>query len=246
LDTPLELPFGAAAKTGTSRHFTDNWAVVVTGGFTVAAWVGDFSGRPMEGVSGVTGAAPLMHRAALLVARRYAPGSLRTPRDAGAVPVRICRVSGLVASEHCPPMTEWAQPGRAPARTCDWHREDGPHLPAEYAEWSPDWQEERSSVPMSQSVARRSTTNEPRRAGGRTEPLRIVSPLEGDRYRIPPGIPDRYATLPLRASAAGAVRWFVDGKGISGGRWPLEAGAHVVRAETDAGEREEVSIEVFR
>jgi hypothetical protein len=29
--TPLEFPFPAAAKTGTSRHFTDNWAVAVTG-----------------------------------------------------------------------------------------------------------------------------------------------------------------------------------------------------------------------
>ena len=77
--TPLEFPFPAAAKTGTSRHFTDNWAVAVTGGFTVAVWVGNFDGRPMEGVSGITGAGPLLHRATLLAARRHPPGVLPTP-----------------------------------------------------------------------------------------------------------------------------------------------------------------------
>ncbi len=68
LSTPFDWPFRVAVKTGTSRHFTDNWAVAVTGGFTVAVWVGNFSGRPMEGVSGVTGAGPLLHRAVLVTA----------------------------------------------------------------------------------------------------------------------------------------------------------------------------------
>jgi len=46
LNTPFDFPFPVAVKTGTSRHFTDNWAVGTTGGFTVAVWVGNFSGRP--------------------------------------------------------------------------------------------------------------------------------------------------------------------------------------------------------
>ena len=64
-----QLAFSVAAKTGTSRHFTDNWAVGAAGRFTVAVWVGNFSGRPMDGVSGVSGAGPLLHRAMLAVAR---------------------------------------------------------------------------------------------------------------------------------------------------------------------------------
>ena len=119
--TPLEFPFPAAAKTGTSRHFTDNWAVAVTGGFTVAVWVGNFDGRPMEGVSGVAGAGPLLHRATLLTARRHAPGGLPTPEQLGARPISICRLSGLRAGARCPVSSEWFLPGTVPGDTCDWH-----------------------------------------------------------------------------------------------------------------------------
>ena len=32
--------------------------------------------------------------------------------------------------------------------------------------------------------------------------FRIVSPLEGDRYQVPPGVEARYATIALRAAGA--------------------------------------------
>jgi penicillin-binding protein 1C len=239
LNTPLDLPFPAAAKTGTSRHFTDNWAIAVTRGFTVATWVGDFSGRAMEGVSGVTGAAPLLHRAALRVSRRYPPGSLRPPREVGAVPVRICRVSGLVATDRCPPMTDWLQSSRAPDTRCDWHTAEGLRLPEEYAEWADGLT---GGLPGAQASAgfHTDSANPPRPSSV----LRILSPREGDRYRIPPGVPSRYATLPLRASIAEGVRWYVDGNAVRSARWPLARGAHVVRAELDQEMRAEVRIEV--
>ncbi len=228
LETPLDLPFPAAAKTGTSRHFTDNWAVAVTGGVTVATWVGDFSGRAMEGVSGVTGAAPLMHRAALRVSRRYPPGTLRAPREAGALPVRICRLSGLRATDRCPHMTEWVQADRPPSMACDWHAADGVHLPAEYAEWA----------------AARAPDAPPVRPPAASTALRILSPQDRDHYRIPPGVPARYATLPLRATESEGVRWYVDGRSVTGSRWILEPGAHIVAVEAE-GQREEVRIEVY-
>lgn len=58
-DGPLSLPFPAAVKTGTSTDFTDNWTAGYSTRLTVAAWVGNFDGRPMRGVSGVSGAGPL-------------------------------------------------------------------------------------------------------------------------------------------------------------------------------------------
>src|SRR5215211_6508538 len=85
LETPFDFPFPVAVKTGTSRHFTDNWAVAATRGFTVAVWAGNFSGRPMQGVSGVTGAGPLLHRVVMAVAKRIPPGELETPSEAGAI-----------------------------------------------------------------------------------------------------------------------------------------------------------------
>jgi hypothetical protein len=129
-------------------------------------------------------------------------------------------------------MTEWVQPGRAPAARCDWHTEDGVRLPTEYAEWADGRLEQHTVAAPARAAAARPTR------------LRIVSPLDGDRYRIPPGVPARYATLPLRAAAAGSVRWFVDSREVKGGRWGLVPGAHVVRAETGTGERMEVRIDV--
>ncbi|HWA17083.1 MAG TPA: penicillin-binding protein 1C, partial [Gemmatimonadales bacterium] len=136
LRTPFDWPFRAAAKTGTSRHYTDNWAVATTARFTVAVWVGNFSGQPMQGVSGVSGAGPLLHRAVLVTAARYAPGNLVRPEDAGLVSAQICRVSGLRATRDCPAMTEWFKPGTIPSAVCHWHDNGEVHLPVEYAEWA--------------------------------------------------------------------------------------------------------------
>ena len=238
--TPLEFPFPAAAKTGTSRHFTDNWAVVVTGGFTVAVWVGNFDGRPMEGVSGVAGAGPLLHRAALLTAARHDPGALPTPEQAGARAVSICRLSGLRAGPHCPASTEWFLPGTVPAHDCDWHdAAGGVILPARYADWA--GQARLAAVSGERSAARPA-------ADSVASAFRITSPADGDVFRFVPGVPQTYATIGLRtagAPGAGAARvsWSVDGRPVRGGRLPLVPGRHRVRA--DAGSlHDEVVIEV--
>ena len=55
----LSLPFPAAVKTGTSKDMRDNWCVGFSDRYTVGIWVGNFNGKAMWNVSGVTGAAPL-------------------------------------------------------------------------------------------------------------------------------------------------------------------------------------------
>jgi penicillin-binding protein 1C len=231
LRTPFDWPFRAAAKTGTSRHFTDNWAVATTGRFTVAVWVGNFSGQPMAGVSGVTGAGPLLHRAVLVTARRYPPGDLPTPAGSGLRPVSVCRVSGLRASPDCPPMTEYFLPGTAPTVQCHWHDGGEVHLPGEYAEWEAT---ERSGfrVPSSQKAALPEWSVGAEPGTQNPERFRITSPENGDHYRIPPGVERRYATVALRASGSGGaiVRWSVDGRAVTGERWTLTPGSHRIRA----------------
>ncbi|HEU6453683.1 MAG TPA: penicillin-binding protein 1C [Gemmatimonadaceae bacterium] len=249
LQTPLEFPFRAAAKTGTSRHFTDNWAVATTAGFTVAVWVGNFSGRPMEGVSGVSGAGPLLHRATLLTARRYAPGVLPTPASAGARPVEICRLSGLRAAHGCPHMTEWFAPGTEPADSCDWHRVDGSVvLPWEYAAWLERRERDDAAADGTLLSANRASvahTDAP--ADTPSAGFGIVSPRDGDRYQVPPGVDARFSTIALRAAGAGdpsTVRWSVDGRVYRGSRLPLTPGEHVIRAFTPRGDSAEVRIVV--
>lgn len=58
-ENPLATPFWSAVKTGTSKDMRDNWCIGFSQRFTVGVWVGNFDGRPMRGVSGVTGAAPV-------------------------------------------------------------------------------------------------------------------------------------------------------------------------------------------
>ena len=228
LETPFDWPFRVAAKTGTSRHFTDNWAVGVTQAFTVAVWVGNFSGRPMEGVSGITGAGPLLHRAVLAVAARYAPGSLPRPTDLGLEAHVICRTSGLRPGRYCPTVTEYFLRGSAPDHTCDWHEAGGVTLPVQYAEWAGTEGRTlggRATVPLGAAAAALAPDS------ARVRRFVITSPEDGDFYRIPPGVEAQYATIGLRsAGARGTVEWFVDGRRVAGGRWPLVPGQHRIRA----------------
>ena len=230
ISTPFDFAFPVAVKTGTSRHFTDNWAVAVTGRFTVAVWVGNFNGRSMEGVSGITGAGPLLHRAVLETAKRYPPGAFAAPREVGDVAVRICRVSGMRAGPDCPTADEWFIPGSEPADACDWHRHGDVTMPAAYTEWL--------------ATERGSGTRVAGRVAASPVGFRIVSPLDGDRYSVPPSVDARYSTVALRAAgASGVVRWSVDGRAFRAERLALVPGSHVIEAEA-GGERREVRITV--
>ncbi len=61
LTSYLAFDFPVACKTGTSSDYRDNWTVGYTPEFTVAVWVGNPDNTPMQGITGVTGAAPVMH-----------------------------------------------------------------------------------------------------------------------------------------------------------------------------------------
>jgi penicillin-binding protein 1C len=81
VETPLRFDFPAACKTGTSSDFRDNWAFGYTPEFTVGIWVGNFDGAPMEHVSGVTGAAPILHDVLDHLHERYGTSWYATPAN---------------------------------------------------------------------------------------------------------------------------------------------------------------------
>jgi penicillin-binding protein 1C len=59
LESPLATRFWTAVKTGTSKDMRDNWCVGYSDRYTVGVWAGNFSGKPMWNVSGISGAAPV-------------------------------------------------------------------------------------------------------------------------------------------------------------------------------------------
>ena len=56
----------AAAKTGTSSDFKDNWTVGYTTDYVMGVWAGNNDNSPMVNVTGVDGAAPIWHDSLLL------------------------------------------------------------------------------------------------------------------------------------------------------------------------------------
>lgn len=104
-DNPLYLPGRpAAAKTGTTNDFRDNWTIGYTPQLAIGVWVGNADNTPMKGVSGLTGAAPIWH--ALMT---YASQSLPLQgwtQPAGIQRVKVCESSGLLPTQYCPKTRE--------------------------------------------------------------------------------------------------------------------------------------------
>ena len=253
-ETVLEFPFPVAAKTGTSRHFTDNWAVATTQSTTVAVWVGNFSGNPMESVSGITGAGPLLRRVVFETAERYPPGSLTPPAAVGATMHRVCALSGLRAHDHCPSLLEWFAPGTAPSIVDTWQADGTTHLPAEYAEWAASREsevriaDETASQPNTSALAA-STGSDAAAGAGRAmahpqaATPTILSPRSGDVYEVPPTVDGRYATVSLVGSADGA-EWSINDQRHQGVRWRIRPGDHWIKATWPSGVRDSVWVRV--
>lgn len=99
----LKLSRPAAAKTGTTTNFRDNWTMGYTKYLVAGVWAGNNDGRPMRNADGITGAGPIWNK--------FMEGVLADPNllkvlDAPAeeeawafdVPVGVAQVS-----RNCPP-----------------------------------------------------------------------------------------------------------------------------------------------
>jgi penicillin-binding protein 1C len=99
----LNLPFHAAAKTGTTNDFRDNWTLGYTPDLAVGVWVGNADYTPMLNTTGLTGAAPIWANF-MQTAVQSITGGNPTPffRPAGVIDRVICSVSGTEPSDRCP------------------------------------------------------------------------------------------------------------------------------------------------
>jgi penicillin-binding protein 1C len=100
LRNELATSFWSAVKTGTSKDMRDNWCVGFSGRYTVGVWVGNFDGRPMWDVSGVSGAAPVWRDVMDYLHRDR-------PSGAPAPPAGLVRQAVAFHPDVEPPRTEW-------------------------------------------------------------------------------------------------------------------------------------------
>ncbi len=103
--TSLEVGFPAAVKTGTSSGFHDNWAIGYTPAYVVGVWVGNADFQAMEGVDGLTGAAPIWHSLIRALQGHRPPQPFERPP--GLVRREVCTLSGVLPTPACP-QTHWA------------------------------------------------------------------------------------------------------------------------------------------
>lgn len=98
----LALPFQAAAKTGTTNDFRDNWTVGYTPDLSVGVWVGNADYTPMVNSTGLSGAAPIWSQFMQFAVPTLTGGN-PTPfvRPPGIIDRIICAVSGAEPSQFC-------------------------------------------------------------------------------------------------------------------------------------------------
>lgn len=91
-NSPLRLSRPAAAKTGTTDDFRDNWTAGYTPELAAVVWVGNNDHSPMSNVSGIAGAAPIW-KEYMETALRGRPAQNFTAPD-GLVRMAVCTANG--------------------------------------------------------------------------------------------------------------------------------------------------------
>lgn len=112
--SPLNLTRPAAAKTGTTQDWRDNWTVGYTPDLVVGVWAGNADNEPMRHISGVTGAAPIWHDLMEELHQTIPVHDFARPE--GLIEKTICADNGLIPVERSNVQTFNVQPvNRSPS-----------------------------------------------------------------------------------------------------------------------------------
>lgn len=214
----LRFDYPVACKTGTSSDFRDNWAVGFTPEFTVGVWVGNFDGSPMERVSGVTGAAPILNvlfehlRARHSLTWYVQPADVVQSRIDPVIGKQVGKGGGLekFSQSHLPPFVS----------PDDFDASGRIRLGTEYRNWLASGDNWLSGGVIAVNNGR--------------EKLRIVSPLPGSVFYLDPDLPSGGCILRLKCEPVAGVQWRSDTLRIESFRGEtraqLKEGIHHLRA----------------
>lgn len=247
-DSPLNLPFPVAAKTGTSKGYRDNWAVGYTREVTVGVWVGNFDGSPLRDASGITVAGPAFHDLMLAAMRGKTPAPLvdrsllvgaEVCAQSGKLPTRVCQhrrlelfVRGHEPHDLCDlhVSARVDQEGREVAEGCGGSPKVLERYPAEFRSWA-----EQAGRPL---LGRLVSPTCPPPAAGSIRP-RVTFPRDAQTFALDADGPVRQEIVLTAVSLAQTVRFIVDGQPSAWLRPPfrlpfkLVVGNHDVAVEAD-------------
>lgn len=98
-NSPLQIGRPAAAKTGTTTDFRDNWVIGYTPNLVVGVWVGNADNTPMIEVTGVSGAGPIYSQ----FMRQILLGQpvLEFEQPDGISRHTVCELSGKLPTSAC-------------------------------------------------------------------------------------------------------------------------------------------------
>lgn len=250
--SPLNLPFRCAVKTGTSKNFRDNWTVGYTPKYTVAVWAGNFSGKPMYSVSGISGAGPIFRDIMLTLEARNKNPDFIMP--GGIKKIRICSKSGKLPLKQCSEVLEEIfLNANVPGQYCDIHKvykidkrngltaiKNCPQqyiekkvyevYPIEYYNWALN-----SGI----ELPPQRTSNIPVQDTGMAENgyFDIDSPADGDIFKLDPVLRKEYQCITLAPKVSAgilSIKWFIDNKPVIANaypfsvRWEMEKGKHAI------------------
>jgi len=252
-----------AWKTGTSYGNRDAWAVGVSPEWTVAVWVGNFTGDPNPDLSGASCAGPLLFDIVNSLPRRAdAPAWFPRPEH-GITQATVCMDTGYVASPACPRTLAVDAPLRArkPLKPCPYHRVHHFSQDRRMTVCSLCWEntghvmEPRLVYPPhvmqflrehGQQVTRIPPHNPKCPAAKRERILEIVYPQEGGKIWIPRGVEGSLQRIIAQVSHRDRqcrIFWYVDGyykgetQNVHDQVLLLGTGAHVLDVVDEYGNR---------
>jgi penicillin-binding protein 1C len=214
VNSVLNLPFPTAVKTGTSSNFRDTWTVGFSSDYTIATWVGNFQGEPMQKVSGAMGAAPLWAR--IILHLHEGKEAKPLPKPDRLVQRPVCASSGLKPTPACPAiMQEYF-----------------------YAEDLQEYENHIDTIYRA-TTADRTTINLPEQYDrwlakqpqliSRSGKLKIVSPSNGDRFIFYPNNRQQKLEFKVAGTREQPIQWWLNGQKLAEGNsssffWNLAPG----------------------
>ena len=225
----LRLNRPAAAKTGTTTDWRDNWTIGYTPDLVTGVWVGNADNKPMERVSGIAGAGPIWHDFMQEALKGQPVQDFARP--AGLIDLEVCATSGLLPTPYCPyTKREVFIAGTQPTQPDNLYRPvdvdvatglpatpDTPRdrvetrvflvLPAEAREWARDNGIPQLSIFNDQLTMTNTASgvHAERPRGASNFQVRITRPDSGTIYRLTPQTPIETQQIPVQAIAADGV-----------------------------------------